>query len=468
MLLYDKEKNEITSLTDTEKVSERQIRDTYVVLARKNGAVVKQGAVLYEPVERNEKSKIGILFIHSDTDYSVFHMCIGMAKRGYVTLGSSVNRDDVTLDEKLLSVHAAVSFLRKLEGIEKIVLMGHSGGATLLSAYKAVAENGPSVFQGKEMLFPCTLTRPLADADGIMLIDSNWGNGAMTLFSIDPAVIEEGNGKKLDPEFDIYLPENGYDPEGANYTEAFLEKYFLAQRQRNNALVQKAVERLHAIKSGKGLFNDDEPFIVAGGAQSLPCNKLFPQDIHLLAHTKGQYTLLRRDGVKSVETIYSVRRPMRFGSSTQRNGDGTLVTTVRQFLSERCVLAGADYYIGADGAKGIQWDRGYNCTPSNVKYIHAPVLCMGMTGSYEYLAAEEIYHNAVSQDKEIAFVEGAGHLFRSIDDVYGDTEKTLCDYVDQWLAKPGRFIPDGMEPSVRSCLNDLNPDPTHCLRNGKD
>ncbi|MGN0657116.1 MAG: alpha/beta hydrolase [Ruminiclostridium sp.] len=386
------------------------------------------------------KSKLGVIVMHSDSDYSAFPMCREMAKRGYTVLGSHVRAESVTLDEKLLDVHTAVSFMRNYPEIEKIILMGHSGGATLLSAYKAIAENGPKIFRGEQMLFSCTLKEPLTDADGIMLIDSNWGNGAMTLFSIDPAVIEEGNGIKLNQEFDIYSPENGYSPDGANYSDIFLNKYFHAQKARNNALVEKAAERLHALEKGKGLYNDDEPFIIAGGALSLPCNKLFPQDLHLFAHTKEKYTLLHKNGEKTFETVYSVRRPERFGNNTPVNREGTLITTVRQFLSERGVTAGENYHISAEGVTGVQWDRSYNCTPANVRHIHAPILCMGMTGSHEFLAAEEIYRNAGSQDKEIAFVEGANHMFRTINEKYGDTEQIVYDYADQWLSMPGRFL----------------------------
>lgn len=438
MLLYEKQKNEVYSSNNAKYNLE--IRDTFIALERRHGAVLKQGAILYEPVVKNKKSKIGIIIMHSDSDYSAFPMCSEMARRGYITLGSHVKAEDITLDEKLLDVHTAVSFLRNYPGIEKIVLMGHSGGATLMSAYKAIAENGPKIFQGDHMLFSCTLKNPLADADGIMLLDSNWGNGAMTLFSIDPAVVEEGDGIRLNPEFDIYSPENGYHPDGAHYSDKFIQKYLLAQKNRNNALIEKAVERLHALEQGKGFYHDDEPFIITGGALSLPCNKLFPQDLRLFAHTKEKYTLLHKDSIKSFEIISSVRRPEKFGNNTSVNREGTLITTVRQFLSERSVLAGENYHIGADGVTGVEWDRSYNCTPANVKHIHDPILCMGMTGSHEFLAAEEIYHNAGSHDKEIAFVKGADHMFRAIDDKYGDTEKIVYDSVDKWLSKPGRFF----------------------------
>jgi esterase/lipase len=116
------------------------------------------------------------------------------------------------------------------------------------------------------------------------------------------------------------------------------------------------------------------------------------------------------------------------------------ITTVRSYLTNRAVMAGEDYAITPDCALGIQWDNTYNCTPGNIKHIHAPLLVMGMTGSYEYLAAEVVYDNAASTDKRIAFVEGAGHNFDNQGrQEFGDTQKVVFDYVDRWLSAEGRF-----------------------------
>jgi hypothetical protein len=74
---------------------------------------------------------------------------------------------------------------------------------------------------------------------------------------------------------------------------------------------------------------------------------------------------------------------------------------------------------------------------------------MGMTGSFEFFMAETVRGHAKSSDKTLAYVEGATHNFSPCkqcavakglpEDYYGDTVKTLFDYVDGWLSKPGRF-----------------------------
>lgn len=433
MFFYDPESRSLRSSAGGYLDGGLHIRDTYVKIG------LRQHGILYEPIVKNEKSRIGIVMIHSDADYSTMNVCGELAKRGYITFGGQVSERDALHDGKILDVKRAVEFLRSIPGVEKIVIMGHSGGATLMSAYQAVAENGPQVFAGDDMLIKCALREDIPPADGMMAIDANWGNGAMTLFSMDPSVIEEGNGQKLDPALDIFNPANGYDPLGSHYSADFLKTFLAAQKQRNNKVVAAARERLWALEHGKGSYTDDEPLMITGGSQFGPCNKLFPEDVSLFAHTKKEYPLLHGDGTVTTEIVRTVR-PAAPGIRATPTKRGTAVTTVRHFLSERAVLAGEDYAILPDGATGILGELCYSYTPANIRHVHVPILVMGMTGSYEYLAAEEIYDAVASKDKTIAFVEGANHNFFPLSEQYGDTQKTLFDYMDKWLSQPGRFI----------------------------
>jgi len=437
MLQYDSNTKQIIGTTGGYRPEGLMIRDIYVHL----GFIMKgMHCMLYEPVVPTEKSRIGIIAIHSDDDYSLIHLGGELAKRGYRVLCGQVSDAHATLDAKMLDIREAVEFMRAYPGIEKVILMGHSGGATLMSAYQAAAENGPELFQRDNYLIKCSITEKLPAADGIMTLDSNWGNGAMTLFSIDPAVIEEGNGMKLDPELDVFNPANGYDPEGSTYSESFLKKFFAAQAERNNAIIRRALDRLEAIESGKGNYVDDEPFNVTAAVQIKPCNKLFPEDLRLLSHTKQEYKLLHKDGSATFEIIRSLRRPLG-GRSMTPSSQACIMDTVRSYLTNRAVMAGEDYCVNEDGAEGILYENTYSCTPGNIRYIKAPLLVMGMTGGYEFLASETVYHNAASEDKSIAFMEGAGHNFDNEGRTeFGDTEKVVFDYLDEWLGKPGRFL----------------------------
>lgn len=440
MLKFDSATKTITETTGGISNEGMPIRDTYVKLA---GWLNHQHGMLYEPVELCEKSEIAIINVHSASDYLDFPIAAELAKRGYRSFGGQVFGK--TLDEKMLDIKRIVEFLRAIPGVKKVVLMGHSGGATLMTAYQKAAENGIQSLKGDEMLYKCTLNEELPPADGVMLLDANWGNCAMTLFSIDPAIVEEGNGIKLDPALDTFNPENGFDPAGAHYSKEFLDKFFAAQVERNNRIVDLALERLRAIEAGEGMYKDDEPFVVAGAAQFAPCNKLFPQDLSLFAHTWAERDLLHADGSITHEIVHSLRNP-KFAQSITPMNMATVQTTVRCFLSEYSIYANSDYRFYADRADGLHWDNVYSSAVPNVRMIHVPLLCMGMTGGYEYLASEVIYDNAASEDKTITFMEGATHNFSPEHEVekfpgqFGDTEKVLFDYVDKWLSTNGRFL----------------------------
>lgn len=429
------------------------MNDAYFLVKNSFTRIEKKGdfhgvqSVLYEPVELGEKSQIAVILMHSDIDSLSAPGAIELAKRGYRALGASVSNRDNPLDEKLLDVKTAIEYLRQIPGVRKVITLGHSGGATLMSAYQNAAENGVKAFQGAEKLIKCSDLGALPPADGVMLLDSNYGNGVMTLLSLDPAVKSEDNGRELDPALDLFDPANGFDPKGSTYSDEFIRKYQKAQGERNNRLIDAAMERLHVIESGKGKYADDEPFIIPAGAQNSFNNKLFPQDIRLLSRTQKAWPLLHADGSMTTQVIPCVRRAKNDRSFSDSYRMGSIKSTVRTYLNSSAVRTTANFGYNEDSLYGIDWSSSYSCTPGNMMGVSAPLLVMGMTGGYEFIAAEIIHENTPKiKDKTIAFVEGATHGFSTARDSetypgqFGDTLKTLFDFVDQWLSQEGRFM----------------------------
>ena len=220
--------------------------------------------LVYEPETLNERSAVAVICIHSDGDYSDFPAGMALAEHGYRVLCGRVSRPEAALDDKLADIKAAVEAAKKLRGVEKVILLGHSGGATLMSLYQSVAEKGVGIYRGEKMITPIKDVGELPPADGILLIDSNWGNGVMTAVSVDPAVTDEESGLNLDPAYDVFNPANGFDPKGAHYGEEFKRKYLRAQAERVNRIIDRCLERLHALENHEGKYIDDEPFTVPG------------------------------------------------------------------------------------------------------------------------------------------------------------------------------------------------------------
>lgn len=397
-------------------------------------------SVLYAPENDADCKHVAVMVMHSDADYLNFPAGKALASHGYRTLQANVSRVTETLDKKLLDVKICIEYLKSLPGVEKIVILGHSGGATLMSCYQAVAENGVQYFQDDKKIVKISDIGELPAADAVMLIDSNWGNGIMTLLSLDPAVKCDCNGVDLDSAYDLAKQE-GYDPNGSHYSEEFIAGYQKAQATRNDKLINKALARLEAINSGKGNYRDDEPWIVAGATQIAPCNRLFPQDIRLLSHTKNEWPLIHADGSVTTGIVPSLRKARKVMPFTSIYGMGTMITSVKTYLSAQAVRTTEEFGYDETHIYGIDWDSTYCCTPGNMRGVKVPLLLMGMTGGYECLAAEMIYELAASEDKTLAFVEGASHMLwpakecEEVPGQFGDTVKLTFDYAAQWLDK---------------------------------
>ena len=400
--------------------------------------------VIYRPVQKSDKKTVGILVMHSDADYLDHSAGRELSGRGYTVLCANVGRSEGLFSRKIEDVSAAVSFLKNESGIRKIIVMGHSGGATLMSAYQAAAENGVSIFQGNEMLMKMPdLKGELYPADGFISIDSNWGNGAMRLFSMDPAVVIDNGALTIIPELDAFSEENGWSPEGAHYSEEFLKRFFKAQHEMNMRLTEHALERISLIEKGKGIFSDDEPLFIPTASQIAFNNKLFAQDTRLLSHTLKPQYLYHKDGLVTNETVYSVRRP-RMLKPVRETSAGWYNTTVRNFISNTGVATDDSYHYDEQEVFGVRFETAPTCTPGNIRFINVPTIILGMTASWEYAAAETIYNNSPAKDKYLAYIDGAGHNFETLKECeryegeFGDTMKTTYDLLDSWICK--RFL----------------------------
>ena len=208
-----------------EKPLDPSIKRTYVGLAG--------GAFLYEPVAPGSKSHLALVVMHSDVNYLNFSACTELSQRGYRVL--CVDRSSRgNLDQVIGDLRQAVTYVRARPGVRKVVLFGHSGGATLMTAYQMIAENGATSCQGPEKLHKCPDSfAGMPAADGIMLIDPNWGNAEMSLFSIDPAVVNDDSGTALNPDLDLFDTNNGFNPNGiSNYSPEFIHKWQIAVAKR--------------------------------------------------------------------------------------------------------------------------------------------------------------------------------------------------------------------------------------------
>ncbi|KAH6867604.1 hypothetical protein B0T10DRAFT_419578 [Thelonectria olida] len=401
-----------------------------------------------------DKAAIAIMVMHAEQDYLSFWPCTELPMRGYTVLcannaaSKSGYMTDLNFEDMMLDASYAVHYLRNQSEFKKVILFGHSGGGAMLSQYQNVAENGLSACNGAEKIYPCSdALADLPAADGVILDDANFGISSMAVMSLNPAIEDETSGMKINQSLNLYSTSNGWNSSGSSqYSEDFAARFAAGVTSRNSRLINFAKSRLAAINNGSGLFVDDEPFYVPDALYTGNNNKFFAQDLNYLHHTTHAWKLLHKNGSYRTQTVPSVRTAAKTSSIANQYLEGGLKTTIKRFLSTIAITTTDEFAYHADGVTGIIWNSSQLVPISAAKGIHVPLLTMGNTGHYEFINIEKTHLAAVSNDTDIAFVEGAAHTIDTCTECesyageFGDTVKTTFDYIDKWLSKPGRFI----------------------------
>jgi dienelactone hydrolase len=197
------------------------------------GFVGKSGRVFLEGqrfVPEGAPSDTLLLFMHPSSSLSLLPLprALAAAGRHVMCCGSRYLRNDSALimEKVALDLGAYVRYAREGLGYRKVVLVGWSGGGSLALFYQAQAER-PTVRStpaGDEV----DLTRAeLPPADALLSVAAHLSRAETLSEWIDPAVLDERDPERIDPELDLY---------GAlvkpPYSTAFLARFREAQRAR--------------------------------------------------------------------------------------------------------------------------------------------------------------------------------------------------------------------------------------------
>jgi hypothetical protein len=123
-----------------------------------------------------------------------------------------------------------------------VVLLGNSGGGSLMAAYQAQAVD-PHVTP-LEGMRPAAGLNDLLPADAYIASAAHPGRPEVLTAWMDASVVDENDALTSDPDLDLFSSQNG-----PPFSAEFVERYRAAQTERNNAITDWAeteLKRVHA------------------------------------------------------------------------------------------------------------------------------------------------------------------------------------------------------------------------------
>jgi pimeloyl-ACP methyl ester carboxylesterase len=403
-------------------------------------------AALYRP-ESGPAPRVGVLVMHRTSNYLGHRACTELSRRGFLMLCMNTRYENnevlVDFDRLPLDVKTGVELLRKQPGIQKVVMFAHSGGGPMMSLYQAVAEKGVAYCQGPNKITQCANDLAnLPRADGMVFADAHPGNAVNLLRGINPAVLDETNppDRRLNADLNPFDPRNGFNPNGAsNYSREFQERYFRAQSERMNRLIDQAQEKLARARKGDYAYPDNDILVIPRGGNpgsgpgAAAALFIAQPDMPQVNNTVRPAKLVMNDGTISIQMVKSVfvANP-KLAQDNLRFDSGTKIFTLRSFLSANAIRS-------KNSMTDIDHCSTNNSTVCAIRSITVPVLFAAM-GAHYFIRDNEIhFEQSASKDKDFVVIEGATHGFTPCVECektpgqYANSTRNFFDYVAKWM-----------------------------------
>jgi pimeloyl-ACP methyl ester carboxylesterase len=184
-----------------------------------------------------------------------------LARAGHhiIACASRYSAGDAPLEMEnvMMDLGACIRDAKERLGYKHIVLLGWSGGGSLMAGYQAEAEK-PVVQLSASGEETALAGASLIPGDAIMLVASHRSRHKLLTGQIDPSVLDELDPDKRDPALDLYDPANPAQPP---YGADFLATYRQAQIARNRKITDWATDKLAGLKA-KGDADGEYCFVV--------------------------------------------------------------------------------------------------------------------------------------------------------------------------------------------------------------
>lgn len=213
------------------------------------------------------RPKVAVMICHPTANFLGHYALPGLAKRGVAAVGFTTryvgNDTSLIMENCLLDLGTMVDHLYE-RGYEKVVLVGNSGGASIVPYYQAQAQT--ATITAPPGGGPDLTTAGLRPADAVLLLNAHPSRARLNTEWLDPAIIDELDPFRRETSLDMYHPDNS-----APFSSDFIELYRAGQLARNRRISAWAEAQLAELTSAghwpDGL--DDLAFVIHGTAADL-------------------------------------------------------------------------------------------------------------------------------------------------------------------------------------------------------
>lgn len=374
--------------------------------------------ILYRPPGRQPRTAVYLM--HPRAEFTRHYVVPGLTARGYAVFGHNsryLNNDTDMVHERLLfDIAAGMRFLKE-RGFERIILLGNSGGGSLLAFYQSQAERTPA---GRLTATPSGELINLRDeimpaGDLYIAVAAHLGEGRFMLNVLDPAVIDETDATLSDHEWDMYDQRNGYRPfpEQSSYAPAWLAEYRARQKERCRRLDAIARQYLDEQQLFRDQMRRQEFESGSAGFRAAVTRRARLWKYMVIYRTLANPAYLDPSIDPSRRPLGSIFSPADPVIGNYGPGGLARVMTPRAWLST---------WSGLSSQADL---------PDTIRHVTVPTLVVFADGDCDIFPSEqdEIIENCAAPDKQLQVLPWADHYLNPV----GDEGKRLPDPRDRLI-----------------------------------
>jgi pimeloyl-ACP methyl ester carboxylesterase len=333
---------------------------------------------------KGQRPKTAFIATHYNVDFSEHYIAPYLAARGYGFLGWNTRyrgaEDLFLLEHAVIDIGVGVRWLKEQAGVETVVILGNSGGGSLMGAYQAeaIAPTLGDLVRGAGL----EALNTLPQADLYVSLNAHQGRPDVLTDWMDASVVDENDPTLTDESLNPFNPDNAppYSPE-------FITRYRAAQQARNQRITDWAkaeLARLNAAGVPDRLF----PLFRCWGDLRMMDGTIDPSD--------RQTPMCYRGHPAVANKTPSIGRA------------NTLKTWLSMWSLETSKCKGADQLA---------------------KFRLPSMVVQGLADTGVFPSdAQKIFDNLGSADKELHMITGA-HYFEDSRKVRDDMADQICDWV---------------------------------------